>query len=205
VGIYAKHFFPRLLDWGLGTRLVRKERRIALQEATGRTLEIGFGTGLNLQCYPESVTGLVALDNENMLPDRVAARIAEAKMPVEQVTLDASGKLPFEDESFDTVVTTFTLCSIANVHAALVEMQRVLNRSGKFLFLEHGRSDNASVSRWQDRLNPVQKVIGRGCNMNRAIDEVVSGSGFRIARLERFVMRDTPRIFGSMYRGSASR
>jgi ubiquinone/menaquinone biosynthesis C-methylase UbiE len=205
MGIYAKHIFPRIVELSLSTRVVGEERRIALKEAAGKTLEIGFGTGLNLACYPESVTELVALDNERMLPGRVAARIAEAKMPVEQVTLDASDRLPFDDESFDTVVTTFTLCSIDDVRAALVEMRRVLNRSGKFLFLEHGRSDSASVSKWQDRLNPIQKVVGRGCNMNRAIDEVVSGSGFRIDRLERFVMRDTPRLFGSMYRGSATR
>ena len=124
-------------------------------------------------------------------------------MPVEQVQLAASGRLPFEDDSFDTVVTTFTLCSIADVGAALSEMKRVMKRDGRFIFLEHGRSEDARTARLQDRLNPLQKIIGCGCNMNRPIDRIIERSGFDLERLDRFLMPHTPRVLGAMYRGTA--
>lgn len=183
--------------------MVERERRVALREARGDVLEIGFGTGLNLPHYPEAVARLVALDSHKMLERRVEARIASARMPVEQVQLDASGRLPFEDDSFDTVVTTFTLCSIADVGAALSEMKRVMKRDGRFIFLEHGRSEDARTARLQDRLNPLQKIIGCGCNMNRPIDRIIERSGFDLERLDRFLMPHTPRVLGAMYRGTA--
>lgn len=178
-------------------------RKEALAEAQGDTLEVGFGTGLNLRCYPAGVLRLVGLDAESMLESLVAARIKRSPFPVERFTLDASGRLPFADSSFDTVVTTFTLCSILDVEGALAEMRRVIKPSGRFLFLEHGRSDDRSIAKWQDRLNRVQNLIARGCNINRKIDSLVQQAGFRIDKLERFDMPDTPRILGTMYRGIA--
>jgi ubiquinone/menaquinone biosynthesis C-methylase UbiE len=204
MGIYARHVFPRLLDWGLGTSYVERERRITLAEAEGKTLEIGFGTGLNLPCYPPAVTSITAIDNESMLESRVNGRIERCSIPVERIQLDAGGgRLPFDDSSFDTVVTTFTLCSISDVKSALAEIRRITKPSGKYLFLEHGRSPEPSVSKWQDRLNPLQKLIGRGCNMNREIDRLVEEAEFSFERLDRFLMPDTPRMLGTMYRGLA--
>ena len=134
MGLYSKHIFPRLMDWGLGSRIVARERRAALDPALGHVLEIGFGTGLNLPHYPPAVTRLTVIDPNPMLPDRVARRISEAKMPVEQFKLDASGRLPFEDASFNSVVTTFTLCSIDDLAPALREIRRVLRPEGQYLF-----------------------------------------------------------------------
>src|SRR6185436_5415895 len=142
MGFYSKHLFPRLMDWILGNRMVSCERRRALQLARGNVLEIGFGTGLNLAHYPEAVERLSVLDPNPALANRVARRVSEARMPVEQHQLSASGRLPFEAASFDTLVTTFTLCSIDEVDAALAEMRRVLRPDGRYLFLEHGRSDD---------------------------------------------------------------
>jgi ubiquinone/menaquinone biosynthesis C-methylase UbiE len=146
---------------------------------------------------------LTALDSENFRPEVVQERIAKARFPVEQVQLDAGGKLPFADASFDTVVTTWTLCSIANVDAALLEMKRVLKLDGMLLFCEHGRSDDTKTAAWQDRLNPLQKIVGCGCNMNRAMDRLIQKAGFEIVTLDRFVIANAPRILGEMYRGTA--
>jgi SAM-dependent methyltransferase len=201
MGLYAKFLFPRVLEWTLDTKVVQRERKLALASAGGVTLEIGFGTGLNLPCYPAAVTKVIGVDPERMLADRVRRRIDAAPMAVEQFNLDASNRLPFEPESFDTVVSTFTLCSIDEVAAALSEIHRVLKPSGKFLFLEHGRSDRAKVARWQDRLNPIQRVVGRGCNLNRPIDQLILGAGFELNQLDRYVMADSPALFASMYRG----
>ncbi|MGH9825302.1 MAG: class I SAM-dependent methyltransferase, partial [Blastocatellia bacterium] len=161
MGLYSNHIFPRLLDWTLGTEDAGRLRKRALSEARGAVLEVGFGTGLNLPFYPHTipstVSKLTAVDSASFLKKRVDKRINESGLLVERVTLDASGALPFLDGAFDTIVTTFTLCSIAEVDKALSEMRRVLSTSGKYLFLEHGRSDEPAVARRQDRFNPVQK------------------------------------------------
>ncbi|MFY9609454.1 MAG: class I SAM-dependent methyltransferase [Blastocatellia bacterium] len=205
MGIYSKHIFPRLMDWGLRSRVVAGERRAALAPARGEVLEIGFGTGLNLPHYSPAVTKLTVIDPNPMLADRVARRISEARMPVEQLHLDASGRLPFEDASFDSIVTTFTLCSIDELTSALREMRRVLRPVGQYLFLEHGRSADPRVAKRQDFFNPVQKLIACGCNLNRPIDDLIRESGFCIVELDRFVMDGTPRIAGEMFRGTANR
>jgi ubiquinone/menaquinone biosynthesis C-methylase UbiE len=205
MGLYSKHIFPRILDWSLGNRMIQRQRREALAEVEGSVLEIGFGTGLNLRCYPERVTKLTAVDSERALRDRVAKRIDGATMPVEQIHLDASGRLPLDDDSFDFVVTTFTLCSIADVTSALKQMRRLLKPAGRYVFLEHGRSDDPRVAKRQDLFNPVQRIIACGCNINRPIDRLIQEAGFTITSLDRYVLPDTPQVFGEMYRGSAQK
>lgn len=203
MGIYAKYIFPRLLDWSLGNPQMGKYRQAALQPATGETLEIGFGTGLNLPHYPDSVTRLTVIDSENMLSRLVNRRIAECSLPVTKMQLDAQGRLPFDDHSFDSVVTTLTLCSIAHTAPALAEIRRVLKPNGKFVFWEHGRSDDPAIARRQDRFNPLQRIIGVGCNMNRKIDDLIVAKGFEIQSLDRFLLPKTPPLLAEMYRGIA--
>ncbi len=203
MGIYAKYIFPRLLDWTLGNPEMGRYRRRALEPATGETLEIGFGTGLNLPHYPDSVARLTVIDSENMLTRLVDRRIAECHLPVVKMQLDAQGRLPFDDHSFDSVVTTLTLCSIENTAPALAEIRRVLKSDGKFIFWEHGRSDDPTVARRQDRFNPLQRIIGVGCNMNRKIDNLIANAGFEIKTLDRFVLPKTPRLLAEMYHGIA--
>lgn len=203
MGLYSRYVFPHLLEWGLGSGQHKKQRRLALAPARGRALEIGFGTGLNLPHYPEAVTSLAAVDPARMMADRVRERIDQARMPVEQINVDASGRLPFDDESFDSVITTWTLCSIKEIDAALREMRRVLKPDGRFIFLEHGLSDDSRVQRRQNFLNPLHKLIAGGCNINRPVNALIEAAGLRIDSLDRFLMPKTPREFGEMYRGVA--
>ena len=205
MGLYSRHIFPRLLDWSLGSKMIQEQRRKALAPLRGHVLEIGFGTGLNLPFFPEQVTKLTALDSERMLPSRVAQRISQARLPVEQNKLDASGRLPFEDDAFDGIVTTLTLCSIADVESALSEIRRVLKPDGEYVFLEHGRSDDPRVASRQDFWNPIQKLIACGCNMNRPIDLLIRGTGMEMIELDRYQLPDTPRILGEIYRGVAKK
>lgn len=205
MGIYSRYIFPRILEWSLGSAMVQRQRRQALAPLAGHVLEIGFGTGLNLPFYPNQVTELTALDNQPMLPKRVEQRIAEARMPVELRELDANGRLPFEDESFDGIVTTLTLCSIREVGSALSEIRRVLKSDGQYVFLEHGRSDDARVAARQDFWNPIQKIVACGCNMNRPIDLLIEAAGLEMTVLDRYRLPDTPRVLGEMYRGVAKK
>jgi SAM-dependent methyltransferase len=134
----------------------------------------------------------------------LAARRARLPVPLhlEQVTAEA---LPFESAVFDFVVSTWTLCTIPDAVAALREVNRVLKPDGRFLFLEHGRSDDPAMAAWQDRLNPLQQVLGCGCNLNRPIDRLITQAGLQLERLDRFAMERAPRLVGEMYRGTARR
>lgn len=203
MGFYADQIFPYLMDWVMGRSRFRELRQQTLASAQGSVLEIGFGTGLNLPHYPQAVTWLTAIDPADLLPGKVARRIAAASIPVEMVHLDAE-RLPFEAGRFDYVVSTFTLCTIPEPIAALREVQRVLKPDGTYLFLEHGRSDDPGVARWQDRLNPIQRVIGCGCNLNRPIDGLIRQVGLRVEQVERFRLPGVPRIVGELYRGRAT-
>lgn len=201
--IYAQRIFPRLLDHLLGNEEIGRLRRETLLLARGKTLEIGFGTGLNLPHFPATVTDLTIIDSEMMMEGIVAARIAASPIPVTRLQIDAQGRLPFPDHSFDSVVSTFTLCSINDLDAALTEIRRVLKAEAPFIFLEHGRSDLPRLAAWQDRLNPLQQIVGVGCNLNRRIDELIVGTGFILQQLERFNLPHAPRLMGEMYRGVA--
>lgn len=199
---YEKRIFPGMMDRAM--RRMEDLRTEALATATGDTLEIGFGTGLNLRHYPSGVSSLAAIDPMDALPEVVSKRIAAVPFPVERHALPADGGLPFDAGRFDTVAITWTMCTIPDVASALLEMRRVLKPDGRMLFIEHGRSDDPKVVRWQDRVNPIWNVIGCGCNLNRPIDQLVSKAGFELRTLERFVQEGTPRLFGSMYRGIAA-
>lgn len=203
-GFYATQIFPRLMDWVMSGDRFREERARALAPIHGRVLEIGFGTGLNLPHYTNAVTWLTAVEPYNLLPERVAQRSVEAPMPVEVVRENAE-RLPFKDDTFDCAVSTWTLCTIPDVRAALLEVRRALKPGGILVFLEHGRSDDPRIAAWQRRLTPLQRLLACGCHLNRPIDALIEEAGLKITRLDRFVMEGAPRIAAEMYRGVASR
>jgi len=202
MGLYASHIFPRLMDYVMRGEEFQRLRRELLQQVSGEVLEIGIGTGLNLAHYGPNVLRVRAVDPAAMLSARVAERRAAVQFPVE-ITHQEAERLPYQDQIFDTVVSTWTLCSILDPVLALREVGRVLKPGGRFLFLEHGRSDDHKIAVWQDRLNPIQNVIGCGCNLNRQIDQLVIQAGLTIVHLDRFSMPSIPRLAGEMYRGTA--
>ncbi len=171
--------------------------------AEGEVLELGFGTGRNLPHLPPRVKRLAAIDPKpgDGLP-ALEDRVACAPFPVERHALRADGELPFDAGRFDTVLTTFTLCSIPDPLRALREVRRVLAPGGRLLFLEHGRAPDPRTARWQDRLNPLWLRLTGECNMNRPIDRLVEAGGFRLEELTRFRHRG-PAVLAHMYRGVA--
>ena len=204
MGLYRYHIFPRLMDWVMAGEAFHRLRMELLAQVHGEVLELGIGTGLNLPHYPKTVTQLHAVDPANSLPKIVTERITSQSFPIriQHVTAES---LPYDDRSFDFAVSTWTLCTIPDAVKALREVGRVLKPDGMFLFLEHGRSENESVAAWQDRLNPIQHIIGCGCNLNRRIDQLIIQAGLKITTLDRFHMQNVPRLGGAMYKGQATR
>ena len=204
MGFYHHHIFPRVLDLAMASPQLRRPRDRALAPARGRILEIGFGTGRNLAHYPSQVRRIEAIDPDLDL-DRVSLpRIAHASIEVDFHHLDAE-HLPFEDQRFDTVVSTFTLCSIPDVVHALAEVRRVLRPGGQFLFLEHGRAPDHRVARWQDRLNAAWMPLFGGCRLNRPVRELVTGAGLELGPVQQYYLRRAPRFVGYLTEGRATR
>lgn len=204
MGLYGSYIFPRLMDRILSGEEFQRLREELLKEVSGVVLEIGLGTGLNLPHYPDTITRLYAVEPENLLPERLVQRSKDATFPIE-VKRTSAEVLPFDEQTFDCAVSTWTLCTIPDPIKALHEVRRVLKPRGRFLFLEHGRSDDETVAIWQDRLNPIQRIIGCGCNLNRRIDQLIEQAGFSMGTMDRFAMETVPRVGGSMYRGQAVR
>ena len=180
----------------------RRLRRQLLASTHGDVLELGIGTGLNLPYYPRTIEELHAVDPAELLPKTLAERSALLPFPV-RIQRCAAEALPHPDRRFDYVVSTWTLCTIPDPVLALQEILRVLKPEGRLLFLEHGRSDDQKIAVWQDRLNPIQNVIGCGCNLNRRIDHIITQAGLNISQLDRFTMEAVPRLGGEMYQGTA--
>jgi ubiquinone/menaquinone biosynthesis C-methylase UbiE len=201
MGVYDDWVLPRVMNLAMGAKVVAEQRAKALAGVKGRVLEVGFGSGHNLPHYPAGVERVVGVDPSGESAKLARARIAEAPFPVEFLPLSGE-QLPAPDGSFDSVVSTFTLCTIPDALAALRQMRRVLAPGGRFFFLEHGRSDDAKVRRWQDRLNGAQRWLVGGCNLNRPMDQLVVEAGFELESLERYYAQG-PRFLSCLYRGVA--
>ena len=153
---YERRVLPHIINLAMNTKVLKEERTRCLQDVKGIVLEIGFGTGLNLLHYPPTVTKVVGLDPSETSASLARKRIAASPFPVETIGLSAE-KLPVPDGSFESVVSTFTLCTIHDVSGALLEVQRALAPGGRFYFVEHGLSEEPAVERWQHRLNPMNR------------------------------------------------
>lgn len=203
MGFYERVILPRVVDRIIGTRVVSQERSAALQEVSGRVLEIGFGSGLNLPHYSEAVTQLCAIDPTDTGARMAKARIAAAPFPVEFAPL-AGESLPFTEGEFDAVVSTFTLCTIPGVEQALSEARRVLRPGGRLYFLEHGRASDPAVHRLQVRLRRFWAFLGGGCQLDRDVPALVESAGFRLGALERYES-EGPRFLSGRFRGWAEK
>ncbi|MEM9161885.1 MAG: class I SAM-dependent methyltransferase [Cyanobacteria bacterium P01_F01_bin.4] len=173
MSFYSQIIFPRLLDWSMSGQSFACYRRDLLSTVQGNVLEIGFGTGLNLSHYPASVEALTVVD-PNPGCNAIAARRIQASPMTVDVRLLSGECLPFAEASFDSVVSTWTLCSIPKVGQALQEICRVLKPGGRLFFIEHGLSPESDIRTWQNRLTPLQKRIADGCHLNRPIKDLVS-------------------------------
>jgi ubiquinone/menaquinone biosynthesis C-methylase UbiE len=201
MGFYKDRILPYLIHHAMRQKDLAAYRSRVVPAAEGRVLEIGVGSGLNLPFYSAKVRHVIGLDPSPKLLSMARQAARPAMAPAEFVEGSAEA-IPLEDRSVDTVVTTWTLCSIPDAPRSLREMRRVLKPGGRLLFVEHGRAPDASVGWWQDHLNPAWKRIGGGCHLNRAIKTLIEGAGFQFERIETGYMRG-PRPMSFMYEGSA--
>jgi ubiquinone/menaquinone biosynthesis C-methylase UbiE len=202
MGIYRDLVFPRLMNFACNTEETRRIRTAVCAPLVGEVLEIGFGSGLNLPHLPPAVTHLRAVDPLQRGRDLAAERLASSTVIVDFIGPDGQA-LPLDDDSVDSALSTWTLCSIPDPRAAVREIARVLRPGGTLHFAEHGRSPHAKVRKWQDRLNPLQQRIACGCNLNRTIDAIIEGGGLTITSLETFYARGDPKVLGWTFQGTA--
>lgn len=203
MGFYGDQILPRIIDVVLSNREFDTIRQRVAARIVGDVLEVGFGSGLNVPFYPEGVRRVAAVDPAVVGRKLAAKRVAGCTIPVEYVGLDGES-LPLDDESVDHVLSTWTMCTIPGVEQALMEVRRVLKPGGQVHFAEHGRSPDPKIARRQDRLNPVQRRLAGGCNLNRPIDRLMGDAGFEITRLETYYVKG-PKSMGYMYEGVATR
>ena len=201
MGFYAKYVLPTLTDLAMRNAAARTERARFVPQATGVVLEIGVGSGLNIPIYGSGVRKLYGLDPSAELLRMARPRAERAPFPVELLEHSAEA-IPLGDASVDTLVTTWTLCTVPDALAALREMRRVLRPDGRLIFIEHGRSTDPEVVRWQDRLTPLWRKVTGGCHLNRPIDELLAQGGFQVIEIERGYGAG-PRIGAYLYRGIA--
>lgn len=200
MSFYADRIMPRLIAAGMRNKAMTRYRPQIPALATGRVLEVGMGSGLNLPYYTRHVTHLFGLEPSALLRQQAADACLATPFPVELLAAGAES-IPLATHSVDSVVSTWTLCSIPELDQALIEIRRVLKPGGRLLFLEHGRAPDPAVSRWQDRLAPVFRGLA-GCNPNRQIDASITAAGFRMAEIERKYL-EGPRFIAWHFIGQA--
>jgi ubiquinone/menaquinone biosynthesis C-methylase UbiE len=201
VGFYQDQIVPLLINWSMRQKNLAAYRNRVVPAAEGRVLEIGIGSGLNLPFYSRNVTRVIGLEPSPRLL-AIARRVERTGNGSVEFIEGSAEAIPLKDASVDTVVTTWTLCSIPDALRALRDMRRVLRPGGRLLFVEHGLAPDPNVIWWQDRLTPVWKRLGGGCHLNRAIGTLIEGAGFQFDRLRTGYMRG-PKPMTFMYEGSA--
>src|ERR1700744_651730 len=205
MGFYNHYILPRLLNAAMGTKPIRYQRKKVVPRAEGRVLEVGFGAGHNLPFYDTSkVSHIWALEPAKEMRARAAERVAASPIPLEFLDLPGE-QIPLENESADTILITYTLCTIPDVVAALAQMRRVLKSNGRRIFSEDGGAPDDDVRKWQRRLTPAWKAIAGGCYVGRPIPKMIVDGGFRLDDMQTMYLPGPPRFAGFNYWGSATK
>ena len=203
MGFYERRVVPWLIEAGCGSGPILKQREKVVPRARGRVLEVGMGPGLNLPYYDASqVEHVWGLEPAEGMRKKATPRIANAPFPVEWLDLPGE-EIPLEDDTADTVLLTFTLCTIPDFARALSQMRRVLKPGGELIFAEHGASPDENTRKWQDRINPLWKRLAGGCNVNREIPRLIEDAGFKIEQLDTMSLPGTPKFAAFQYWGGA--
>ena len=203
MGFYGERVFPRAMNRLMNTKQTRETRARVCAPLSGDIVEIGFGTGLNLPHLPPAVTVVLAVDPLERGRTLASERIAASPVSVEFVGLDGQ-LLPLADDSADAALSTWTLCSIPDPVAAVSEINRVLRPGGTLHFVEHGCSPDPAVRKWQRRLNPIQRRIACGCNLDRDIPSILKDAGLSVDSLNTYYMKGSPKILGWTFEGVAA-
>ena len=203
MGFYDDHILPHFIHLACGTKPILKQREKVVPHAEGRVLEIGMGSGINIPYYnPDKVEKVWGLEPSIGMREKAKPRVASAAFDLEWLDLPGE-EIPLDDNSADSIVLTYTLCTIPDWLAAVKQMRRVLKPGGKLLFSEHGKAPDESVRKWQDRINPWWGKIAGGCHLNRDIPRLLIEGGFDIKDMETLYVPSTPKVAGFTYWGFA--
>jgi SAM-dependent methyltransferase len=202
MGFYERRVLPRAINVMCGTKAAEPLRRRACAGLAGEVMEIGFGSGLNVPFYPPAVTEVAAVEPADLGWQLASRRLVETSIPVHRAGLDGQS-LPFADDSYDAVLSTWTLCTIPDVAAALREVRRVLRPGGTLHFLEHGLAPDESVRKTQRRIEPVWKRVAGGCHLTRPVVDMLTTAGFTIKELDVFYEKGAPKFGGADSLGTA--